>query len=232
MAGWGQIASVLLVTIIVRAFFMLITFSSTLSQQKMQMLQPEIARLQQKYPNSTTNQYEKQRLAQAQMALYKKHKVHPFSSLLVLIIQFPLFICVWNALQGSASLATDAVLGLNLSDSIWSVLSNFAGWPSQAGWWTALVLIILMSASQIVSMLLPQWLNKKRTKNVAKTVNSDAMNKSQRTMKITQWVMTIFIIIMGFSLPAAMGVYWFAGAIFSILQSLILHFVFVKRGVK
>lgn len=232
MNGWGQVGAVLLMTLIVRFLFMAVTFPSTLSQQKMSYLQPEIAKLQQKYPNANTNDYDKQRLAQAQTALYKKHKVHPFMSLLVVIIQFPLFICVWNALQGSASLATDAVLGLNLSDSIWSVLSNFAGWPSQAGWWTALVLIILMSASQIVSMLLPQWLNKKRTKNVAKTVNSDAMNKSQRTMKITQWVMTIFIIIMGFSLPAAMGVYWFAGAIFSILQSLILHFVFVKRGVK
>ena len=232
MNGWGQIGAVLLMTLIVRFLFMAVTFPSTLSQQKMSFLQPEIAKLQQKYPNSNTNEYDKQRFAQAQMALYKKHKVHPFMSLLVIVIQFPLFICVWNALQGSASLATDAVLGLNLSDSIWSVLSNFAGWPSQAGWWTALVLIILMSASQIVSMLLPQWLNKKRNQNVAKTVNSEAMNKSQRTMKITQWVMTIFVIFMGFTLPAAMGVYWFAGAIFSILQSLILHLVFIKRGVK
>ncbi len=232
MNGWGQIGAVLLMTLIVRFLFMAVTFPSTLSQQKMSYLQPEIAKLQQKYPNSNTNEYDKQRFAQAQMALYKKHKVHPFMSLLVIVIQFPLFICVWNALQGSASLATDAVLGLNLSDSIWSVLSNFAGWPSQAGWWTALVLIILMSASQIVSMLLPQWLNKKRNKNVVKTVNSEAMNKSQRTMKITQWVMTIFVIFMGFTLPAAMGVYWFAGAIFSILQSLILHLVFIKRGVK
>ena len=232
MNGWGQIGAVLLMTLIVRFLFMAVTFPSTLSQQKMSFLQPEIAKLQQKYPNSNTNEYDKQRFAQAQMALYKKHKVHPFMSLLVIVIQFPLFICVWNALQGSASLATDAVLGLNLSDSIWSVLSNFAGWPSQAGWWTALVLIILMSASQIVSMLLPQWLNKKRNKNVAKTVNSESMNKSQRTMKITQWVMTIFVIFMGFTLPAAMGVYWFAGAIFSILQSLILHLVFIKRGVK
>ena len=232
MNGWGQVGAVLLMTLIVRFLFMAVTFPSTLSQQKMSYLQPEIAKLQQKYPNSNTNDYDKQRFAQAQAALYKKHKVHPFMSMLVIIIQFPLFICVWNALQGSASLATDAVLGLNLSDSIWSALTNFANWPSQGGWWTALVLIILMSASQIVSMLLPQWLNKKRNKNVAKTVNSDAMNKSQRTMKITQWVMTIFIIIMGFNLPAAMGVYWFAGAIFSILQSLILHFAFVKRGVK
>lgn len=232
MNGWGQVGAVLVMTLIVRFLFMAITFPSTLSQQKMSYLQPEIAKLQQKYPNATTNEYDKQRLSQAQMALYKKHKVHPFLSMVTLIIQFPLFICVWNALQGSASLGTDAVLGLNLADSIWSVLTNFTNWPSNPGWWTALVLILIMSAGQVVGMLLPQWLNKKRTKSVAKTVKSETMDKNAKTMKITQWVMTIFVIIMGFTLPAAMGVYWFAGSIFTIIQSLILHFVFVKKGVK
>lgn len=232
MAGWGQILSVLLVTIIVRAFFMLVTFSSTLSQQKMQMLQPEIARLQQKYPNSTTNQYEKQRLAQAQMALYKKHKIHPFSSLLVMIIQFPLFIAVWNGMSGAASLSVDAVLGLRLSDTIWSVLVNFGGWPSNPGWWTALVLILLMSAGQIISMKLPQRLQKSNMKKVEKLGKSAAETSAQKQMKWVSWIMTIFIIIMGFTLPAAMGVYWFAGALFSIIQSTIMHFVMSKRKTK
>ena len=56
------------------------------------------------------------------------------------------------------------------------------------------------------------------------------MSQQNRTLKITQWVMTIFIIIMGFTLPSAMGVYWFAGAIISILQSVLLHFIFIKRA--
>ena len=229
MNGYGQICAVLLATFIIRVLFMLVTMPATLSQQKMSFLQPELAKLQQKYPNANTNNYEKQKMAQAQMALYKKYKVHPFSSLLVIIVQFPVFICVWNALQGSASLSRDAVLGLRLSDTIWNVLSNFTNWPNNPGWWTALVLIILMSAAQIVSMLLPQWLNKKRMKNVTKLGNSSALNQQNRTLKITQWVMTIFIVIMGFTLPSAMGVYWFAGAIISIIQSVLLHFIFVAR---
>ena len=229
MNGYGQICAVLLATFIIRILFMLVTMPATLSQQKMSFLQPELAKLQQKYPNANTNNYEKQKMAQAQMALYKKYKVHPFSSLLVIIVQFPVFICVWNALQGSASLSRDAVLGLRLSDTIWNVLSNFTNWPSNPGWWTALVLIILMSAAQIVSMLLPQWLNKKRMKNVTKLGNSSALNQQNRALKITQWVMTIFIVIMGFTLPSAMGVYWFAGAIISIIQSVLLHFIFVAR---
>ena len=230
MNGAGQIFAVLLATLIIRVLFLLVTMPSTLSQQKMTFLQPELAKLQQKYPNANTNNYEKQKLASAQMALYKKYKVHPFASLLVIVVQFPVFICVWNALQGSASLSRDAVLGLRLSDTIWNVLSNFTNWPSNPGWWTALVLVLLMSAAQIVAMLLPNWLNKKRMKSITKLGNSATMSQQNKTLKITQWVMTIFIIIMGFTLPSAMGVYWFAGAIISILQSVLLHFIFIKRA--
>ena len=215
-------------TIIIRFIFMLITLPSTISQQKMTYLQPEIAKLQQKYPNSNTNQYEKQRMAQAQMALYKKHKVHPFMSILVMVIQFPLFISVWNAMTGAASLSRDSVLGLYLSDTIWGTLTNASGWPALPGWWTALVLILLMSASQIIAMMLPQWINKKRTKNMPKLGVNQAQNDSQKQMKMVSWVMTGMVIIMGFTLPSAMGVYWFAGAIFSIAQTLITQAIMKK----
>ena len=226
--GWGQIGAVLIMTIIIRFIFMLITLPSTISQQKMTYLQPEIAKLQQKYPNSNTNQYEKQRMAQAQMALYKKHKVHPFMSILVMVIQFPLFISVWNAMTGAASLSRDSVLGLYLSDTIWGTLTNASGWPALPGWWTALVLILLMSASQIIAMMLPQWINKKRTKNMPKLGVNQAQNDSQKQMKMVSWVMTGMVIIMGFTLPSAMGVYWFAGAIFSIAQTLITQAIMKK----
>lgn len=132
-------------------------------------------------------------------------------------------------MSGAASLSVDAVLGLRLSDTIASVLANFSGWPSNPGWWTALILILLMSAGQIVSMKLPQWLQKSRMDKVTKLGKSPAETSSQKQMKWVSWIMTIFIIIMGFTLPAAMGVYWFAGALFSIMQTLILHFVMNRK---
>ena len=71
----------------------LVTLKSTISQQKMQALQPELSKIQQKFPNSNTNQYEKQALANAQMALYKKNGVNPLSSILVMFVQFPNLYC-------------------------------------------------------------------------------------------------------------------------------------------
>ena len=44
--------------------------------------------------------------------------------------------------------------------------------------------------------------------------------------------MLIFTIIMGFALPAAMGVYWGIGALMSMLQTLITQLIMKKRFAK
>lgn len=219
--GVPQILSLLVVTIIVRLFFFLITLKPTLSQQKMSALQPELVKIQQKYPNANTNQSQKQRMAEEQMRLYKKNGVNPLSSILVLIVQFPIFIGVWGAMNGSALLSTGQFLHLDLSASIWETLKT--GW-SHAGWWTAFTLILLMSAGQFFSMKVPQWLQKAKSKKVARLAKNPAEKSQNRTANIVSYVMLAMIIIMGFTLPAAMGVYWFIGAIFSLVQSLVMNF--------
>lgn len=222
MGGWGQLGSILLVTFIVRTFLTLVSLKSTIGQQKMQMLQPELAKIQAKYPNADTNQAQKQRMSQEQMALYKKNKINPLGTLLVLIVQFPLFIGVWGGLQGSAALATDKFAGLYLSESIWNTLTNTIGLPSNVnGWWTAFVLFILMAVAQFVAMKLPQWMQKAREKKLPKLSANPAQSKTQKQMKWFGYIMLVIIIFMGFTLPAGMGVYWLAGALFSILQTVI-----------
>ena len=128
-AGWPQLLALVIVTIIVRLFILGVTFKSVLNQQKMQALQPEITKIQAKYPNANTSQSEKQRLSEETMRLYKKHKVNPLSQLLVLVIQFPIFIGVWGAFSGSAVLSTGTFLHLNLSTSIWTALKNVKTLP-------------------------------------------------------------------------------------------------------
>lgn len=228
--GVPQILSILIVTVIVRLFIFLVTFRSTLAQKKMNDLQPELAKIQQKYPNANTNQSQKQRLVEEQMRLYKKHKVNPLSQLLVLIIQFPVFIGVWGAMTGSAVLSTGKFLDLHLSDSIWDTLR--LGPKGHAGWWTALVLILIMSAAQFFSMKVPQWIQKAKTKKVARLGANPAQKQQNRTANLVSYVMLFMIIIMGFTLPAAMGVYWFVGAIVSLIQTVFTSLVFTGKKKK
>ena len=81
-----------------------------------------------------------------------------------------------------------------------------------------------MSAAQFFAMKIPQWISKARMKKVARLGKNPAQTQQNRTANIVSYVMIIMIIIMGFTLPAAMGVYWFIGAIISLAQSLIIQF--------
>jgi len=234
LTGMGQIWSIVLVTLIVRAFVLLLTFKSTMDQQKTQALQPQLAKLQAKYPNSNTNKAEAARLSQEQMALYKRNKVNPLSMFLAMIVQFPVFIAVWGALQGSAVLSSGEVLNLRLSDTIQSVLTNVSGtwYYNTNGWWTAFVLFLLMSVFQWLAMMLPQWMTKKRTKNQSRVTANPAQDKNTNTMKWVSYGMLLFTIIMGFALPAAMGVYWGIGALISMIQTLITQLIMAKNQEK
>lgn len=230
LTGMGQIWALVFVTLIVRTLLLLVSFRSTMDSQKMQAVQPELAKIQAKYPNANTNQTERQRLSQEQMALYRRHNIHPMRQMLILIVQFPVFICVWSGLQGAASLATGEVLNVRLSDTIQSILFNVNGLPSNIhGWWSALFLFILMATVQVFAMLLPRLLAKRAQKNVSKTTANPAMDQQGKTMKWVSYGMMIFTIIMGFMLPAAMGVYWLIGGLISIAQTFITQFILAKR---
>ena len=231
LSGVGQIWALVITTIIVRLLVVLLTFKSTLDQQKMTALQPQIAKIQAKYPNSNTNQAEQARVSQETMALYRRNKVNPLSSILAIIIQFPVFVSVWGALQGSAALSSGEVLNLRLSDSIWSVLSNFSGtwYANTTGWWTAGILFILMAATQFCAMKLPQWINAARNKKLSKTSANPAADKTARTQKMVSWFMLIFTVVLGISLPAAMGVYWAIGGLVAMAQTAIIQGIMRRK---
>ena len=226
--GVPQLLALLLVTFIVRGLMLLATFKSTTATSKMQLLQPEIAKIQSKYPNSDKNIHEKQRMAMEMQALYKKHGINPLGSMLTLLVQFPVFICVWGALQGSASLSTGKFLGLNLSSSISSTIFSAQNWANGSAF-TALGLFLLMAGAQVMSMLLPRILQKKNTKNIPKLGKNEAMKAQESKTRMFTIVMMAMIIIMGFTLVSAMGVYWLVGALFAICQTLITNAINKKR---
>ena len=233
-SGLPQLLAIFAITFIVRSLMLVVTLKQTTSNAKMTALQPEITKIQNKYPNANTNNYEKQQMAAEMNKLYKKNKINPLGALLVMVVQFPVFICVWGALQGCASLSSDAFLNLHLSDSINTVLFNGANWTADGGFsaFTALVLFLLMALSQVASMLLPQIIQKIKRKKVASLGKNPAQNDQQSKMRMFTYIMMAMIIFMGFTLPSAMGVYWFVGALFSIVQTLIIELINNRKSKK
>ncbi len=229
--GVPQILALVFMTLVVRILMSLITFRSTLANQKMNALQPEMAKIQQKYPNSNTSQRERQLLAAEQQKLYKKYHINPMGSMLIMIVQFPVFLCVWGALQGSAYLSTGTFLGMMLSETISATLFNGANWSAPYGAVTALVIFILMAAAQVMQMLLPRLLQRSRMKKVSKTGKNPGQTQQQNRMRIFQWVMLAMIVIMGFFLVSAMAIYWFIGALIGCLTTWIMDII-GKRNIR
>lgn len=231
-AGVSAFLGIVFVTFIIRSLMLLATWKQTQSNAKMTELQPEITRIQNKYPNSNTSKAEKARMAQDMQALYKKNHVNPFMTLIVMIIQFPVFICVWGALSGSAVLTNGTFLGLTLSTTIKDALFTGKYWTAAGGYAavTALFLFLLMAAAQTVSMLLPQWIQKKKAKKIEKLGRNPAQKQQSNRMKWFTYIMLAVIIFMGFTLVSAMGIYWFIGAIFSIIQTLLIQWYTERKA--
>ncbi|MCD8209505.1 MAG: membrane protein insertase YidC [Coprobacillus sp.] len=232
-SGVPQILAILIVTIVVRLIIMAISFRPNLSNQKMSALQPELAAIQQKYPNSNTNRRERELMAMEQQKLYKKHHIRPFMSIVVMVIQFPVFLCVWAALQGTAVLSSGTFLGLRLSDTISSAMFTGSSWTAAGGYGavTALVIFLLMAAAQVMQTLLPQLLQRGRVKKVSKMGKNPGQRSQSNRMRIFQWVMLAIILIMGFFLVSAMAVYWFVGALMGIAQTFLMDYI-SKREIR
>ncbi len=96
--SWGF--AIILLTFTIRLFILPLTFKSVKSMQALQVLQPEMKKIQERYKD------DKQRLNQEMMKFYQENKVNPLGSCLPLLLQIPFFIALFELLR-SDSFAKD-----------------------------------------------------------------------------------------------------------------------------
>jgi YidC/Oxa1 family membrane protein insertase len=89
--SWGW--SIILMTFTVRIAILPLTFKGVKSMQRLQTLQPEIKKIQERYKD------DRQRMNQEVMAFYQREKVNPLGSCLPLILQIPFFISLFYLLR-------------------------------------------------------------------------------------------------------------------------------------
>ena len=131
---WG--VAIIALTVIVRIILFPLTYKQFKSAQAMQALQPHLKELQRKHKG------DKQKLQQETMRLYQENKVNPFASCLPMLLQLPVFICLYYAIKRSPQLMHAGFLWMTL------------GKPDPY-----YVLLIIYVVSQLVStelMLSPQ----------------------------------------------------------------------------
>lgn len=219
-AGWAEFLAIFLVTLIVRFALVVFAIFTTRSQNKMAELQPEVSKIQAKYPNYQTDPAERQQMSREVRDVYRKNKVKPWLQMVMIVFQFPIFICVWAALEGSASLSSGNFFGIELTASMSAVIMNSTGTPVAMGPRVlAGCMLAVMFIAQFLSMMTGQWFSKWKTKKFYGGVKkNDSATDPQKMMKWVTIIMMGFMVYWGISLPAGMSMYWFFGALISIFQ--------------
>ena len=87
---------VALLTIVIMALLTPLTVKSTKSMAAMQVLGPEMKKLQQKYKGPENRAL----LQEEMMKLYKEHNVNPASGCLPMLLQMPAFIILYDVIRG------------------------------------------------------------------------------------------------------------------------------------
>jgi YidC/Oxa1 family membrane protein insertase len=176
---------IILLTTLVKVVTIPLTQSSLRNMKAMQKLQPEMTRLRERYKD------DQGALQKEMMELYKRHQVNPLSGCLPMILQMPIFVGLYNALNHSIELR-HAPFMLWIND-----LSSPDKLPI-AGFHVP-VLTIVMGLSMLVQQrMTPQ--------------QGDPMQ--QRMMMIMPVMFTFMFI----NFPAGLVLYWLVNNLLSIAQ--------------
>ncbi len=96
LGNWGL--SIIILTILVRFVVLPFNLMSFKSMKKMQVIQPKITALREKYKSDP------QKLNQETMVLFKENQVNPMGGCLPMLLQFPVFISLYQTLGQSIEL--------------------------------------------------------------------------------------------------------------------------------
>lgn len=108
--GYGL--SIVVVTIIVRLVLVPLNVKQLKSSQAMQMIQPELKAIQEKY--SSKDAKTQQKLQQETMELFQKHGVNPLAGCLPIFIQMPVMIAMYHAIMRTEGIKEASFLWFQL----------------------------------------------------------------------------------------------------------------------
>jgi len=215
----GIALAIAAVTIFIKLLTLTFTIKSTVATQKMQVIQPDLNKIQKKYEGKKDEQ---SRMLQAQemQALYSKHGINPFGTILVSFIQLPIILAMWQAVQRSQSVLEGSMFGYSLQVTPLSGITQ--------GQAVYIVIFALMGIFQFLSMQLPQMLAKKKMKTKSYKDGKDTGGGSQKGMMYGMFVMIMFISI---SWPTAMSLYWLVSAMVQVAQTLFIQWKYIDQPI-
>ncbi|GAA1809670.1 membrane protein insertase YidC [Nostocoides veronense] len=227
-SGWTWGLSFVGLVIVMRAALIPLFVKQINASRKMQMISPEIQKIQAKYKGKTDPE-SRQKMTQETMELYRTTGTNPFSSCLPILAQSPIFFGLFRVLNGLESIARgdrDAIgpitkdvasqaeqamlFGAQLSD-------RFIGADTLNTKIVTIVLIVLMSVTTFTTQ------RQLMTKNMPASALD---NPFARQQKVLLYVLPLVFAISGVNFPIGVLIYWFVTNVWSMGQ----QFYVIRRN--
>ena len=203
--------AVIILTILVRFVLFPFTHHSIKAQTKMRSLEPEIARIRDEHKNNQEEQ------ARRTMALYKEHGVNPFSGCVMLIIQLPLLIALYQVfLVGVGDMNKYLYPFVSLPSSLDTIFLGVINLTE-----ASIFLAALSGLTQFIQMKLAV-----PTLVAKPALPASAQQKPDISRMMTAqmtYVMPGIIFVIGIQFPAAVSLYWTTMNLFAIVHEMIVR---------
>lgn len=206
--------SIIVVTLLIDIVKFGSTTKSTISQQKMQALTPEVNRIKEKYKNRQDQQARLQESTEIQK-LYEKNDINMLGSMLPTFLQLPIIIAVYQGLQRADSIINGSMFGYDLMHKPSWGLTNLNN-----GGWFYVAIFVMMIAAQTASIMLPPYIqNRKLSK--AKKANSAPQNQGMMMMSIGM------IVLIAYNMNIGMSIYFGITSLSRLVQTIFINWKYI-----
>ncbi|MBM4042232.1 MAG: membrane protein insertase YidC, partial [Planctomycetes bacterium] len=182
--------AIIVLTAIVRLVLHPLSKKSQTSMQKMQKLSPQVAEIREKFKG------DKKRQQEEMMKLYKTYGVNPMGGCLPIVLQIPVFIGLWRALQESLELRQAPfalwIQDLSQPDSLFGAVN-------------------VLPIASCAMMFIQQKLTPKA-----------GDPQQQQTQKIMGYVMPVFLGLILYGLPSGLGLYFIASTLVGLAEQRVI----------
>ena len=226
------VLAIVVLTVIIRFLTYPLLAKQQESSRKMQQIQPQLKKLQDKYKN------DKEKLSQAQMKLYRENKVNPVGGCFPMVIQFPILIGLYQAIFFALAATPFQLVDLSERllipglDSLIPLQRMWTPIPQLAGLLPELDLTLAPTENPHYSLLLPllvlvtTWAQQKLTMMTTKQKsdkNDDDEDDKPRggQAQMMQSMTTIMPIMFGFfsmTFSVGLSIYFVTSNLIGIVQ--------------
>jgi YidC/Oxa1 family membrane protein insertase len=220
-SGWAWGPAIVGLVVVIRIILIPLFVKQIKAQRGLQMLQPEIKKIQDKYKGKTDPD-SRQKLSQEMMALYKDTGTNPLSSCLPILAQAPVFFALFYVLNGIASLQTRGVLSqadVNSASEATILGAPIAATFLKAAQFDAPLAVRIVTAVMIVLMSASTFITQKQL--MSKNMPASAMdNPFAQQQKILLYVFPLIFLVTGVNFPIGVLIYWLTTNVWTLCQQL------------